>query len=44
MKQEFTKGVNNKCDDNESWCGLKIKLLDVASEVCCCFKAETQAF
>ena len=44
MKQEFTKGVNNKCDGNESWCGLKRKLLDVASEVCCCFKAETQAF
>ena len=26
--------VNNKCDGNENWCGLKRKLLDVVSEVC----------
>ena len=34
MKNEFAKGVNNKCDGNEDQCGLKRKLLDVASEVC----------
>ena len=33
MKEEFTEGVNNKCDGNKDWCGLKRKLLDVASEV-----------
>ena len=34
VKKEFAKGVNNKCDGNEDWCGLKRKLLDVASDVC----------
>ena len=34
MKEEFVKGVHNKCDGYEDWCGLKRKLLDVASEVC----------
>ena len=34
MKEEFVEGVNNKCDVNEDWCGLKRRLLDVASEVC----------
>ena len=33
MKEEFAEGVNNKCDGNEDWCGLKRKFLDVASEV-----------
>ena len=32
MKEEFAERVNNKCDGNEDWCGLKSKLLDVASE------------
>ena len=34
VKEEFAEEVNNKCDGNEDWCGLKRKLLDVASEVC----------
>ena len=34
VKEEFAEGVNKKCDGNEVWCGLKRKLLDVASEVC----------
>ena len=33
MKKQFAEGVNNKCDGNEDWCGLKRKFLDVASEV-----------
>ena len=33
MKEEFPEGVNKKCDGNEDWCGLKGKLVDVASEV-----------
>ena len=33
MREEFAEGVNNKCDGNEDWFGLKRKLLDVASEV-----------
>ena len=33
VKEEFAEGVNNKCDGNEDWCGLKRKLLDVVSEV-----------
>ena len=32
--EEFAEGFNNKCDGNEDWCGLKRKLLDVASKVC----------
>ena len=34
VKEEFAEGVNNKCDGYEDWCGLKRKLLDVASELC----------
>ena len=34
MKKKFAEVVNNNCDGNEDWCGLKRKLLDVASEVC----------
>ena len=34
VKEEFAEEVNSKCDGNEDWCGLKRKLLDVASEVC----------
>ena len=33
VKEEFAEGVHNKCDGNENWCGLKRKLLDIASEV-----------
>ena len=33
VKEEFAEGVKNKCDGNEDWCGLKRKLLDVASKV-----------
>ena len=43
VKEEFAEGVNNKCDGNEDWCGLKRKLLDVASEVCG-KPRQTQAF
>ena len=25
VKEEFAEGVNNKCDGNEDWCGLKRK-------------------
>ena len=32
-KEGFAEGVNYKCDGNEDWCGLKRKLLDIASEV-----------
>ena len=39
VKKEFAEGVNNKCDGNEDWCGLKRKLLDVAIEVCVILKA-----
>ena len=28
VKEEFAKGVNNKCDGNKDWCGLKRKLLN----------------
>ena len=31
VKEEFAEVVNNKCDGNKDWCGLKRKLLDVAS-------------
>ena len=31
VKEEFVEGVDNKCDGNEDLCGLKRKLLDVAS-------------
>ena len=33
VKEEFVEGVDNKCDGNKDWYGLKRKLLDVASEV-----------
>ena len=33
MNKEFDEVVNNKCDGNEDWCGLKRKL-DVANDVC----------
>ena len=33
VKEEFAAGVNNRCDSNEDWFGLKRKLLDVSSEV-----------
>ena len=33
MKEEFAEEVNNKCDGNENWCGLKRELLHIASEV-----------
>ena len=26
VKEEFAERVNNKCDSNEDWCGLKRKL------------------
>ena len=34
VREEFAEGVKNKCDGNEDLCGLKRKLLDVASKVC----------
>ena len=34
VKEEFVEGFNNKCDGKEDWCGLKRKLLDIATEVC----------
>ena len=34
VKEKFTEGVNNKCDGNEDGCGLKRKLLYVASKIC----------
>ena len=44
VKEEFAEGVNNKCDGNEDWCGLKRKLLDVASEVCSFTKGKPRHF
>ena len=44
MKEEFAEGVNNKCDGNEGWCGLKRKLLDVASGVCSSTKGKPSIF
>ena len=44
VKEEFAEGVNNKCDGNEDWCGLKRKLLDVVSEVCGCTKGKPRHF
>ena len=43
-KEEFAEGVNNKCDGNKDGCGLKRKLLDVASEVCGYTKAKPRHF
>ena len=34
LKEEFAERVNNKCEGNEDWCGLKRKLLDVAIKFC----------
>ena len=34
VKEKMDEWVNNKCDGNTDWCGLKRKLLDVTSEVC----------
>ena len=42
--KEFAELVNNKCDSNEDWCGLKRKLLDVASEVCGYAKGKPKHF
>ena len=44
VKEEFANGVNNNCDGNEDWCGLKRKLLDVASEVCGYTKGKPRHF
>ena len=43
VKDEFAEGVNNKCDGNEDWCGLKM-LLDVASKVCGYTKDKSRHF
>ena len=45
VKEEFAEGViNSKCDGNEDWCGLKRKLLDVASEICSYTKGKPRYF
>ena len=44
VKEEFAEGVNNKCDCNEDWCGLKRKLLDVVGEVCSYTKGKPRHF
>ena len=44
VKEEFAEGVNNECDGNEGWCGLKRMLLDVASEVCGYTKVKPRHF
>ena len=44
VKEEFAEGVNHKCDGNKDWCGLKRKLLDVASEVCSYTKDKPRYF
>ena len=44
VKEDFAAGVNNKCDGNEDWCGLKRKLLDVVSEVCSYTKSKPRHF
>ena len=44
VKEEFAEGVNNKCDRNEDWCGLKRKLLDVANDVCSYTKSKPRHF
>ena len=44
MKEEFAEGINNKCGGNEDCCGLKRKLLDVASEVCGYTKGKPRHF
>ena len=44
VKEKFAEGVNNKCDGYEDCCGLKMKLLDVASEVCGYTKGKPRHF
>ena len=44
LKEEFAEGVNNKYNSNEDWCGLKRKLLDVASDVCGYTKGKPRQF
>ena len=44
VEEEFAEGVNNKCDGNEDWFGLKRKLLNVASEVCVYTKDKPRHF
>ena len=36
--------VNDKCDGNEDWCGLKRRLLDVVSEVFVYAKGKPRQF
>ena len=44
VKEEFAEGIDNKYDGSEDWCGLKRKLLDVASEVCDYTKGKPKHF
>ena len=44
VKEEFAEEVNNKCNGDKDWCGLKRKLLDVASEVCGYTKGKPRHF
>ena len=44
VREEFAEGVKNKCDGNEDLCGLKRKLLDVASKVCGYTKGKLRHF
>ena len=44
MKEKFAEAINSKCDGNEDWCGLKRKLLDVASKVCDYTKGKPRHF
>ena len=44
VKEELAEAVNNKCHNNEDWCSLKRKLLDVASEVCGYTKTKLRHF
>ena len=44
MREEFAERVNNNCEGNEDWCGLKRKLLNVASEFCRYTKGKPRHF
>ena len=44
VKEQFAEGVNNKCNGDEDWCGLKRKFLDVASEACGYIKGKPSHF
>ena len=44
VKEKFAERVNNKCDGNEDWCGLKRNLLDAAGEVCGYTKGKPRYF